>query len=123
MLPARALATTPAAWPPGVERLAVTAEIVLGADGEPRSASFYRSRIRSDHRLSYDQLDEFFAGRASPPEAIAAPLELARSAAAALRERRSRRALEIERSSPSSSSTPRATWSPRTRSSRPRRMA
>ena len=59
---------TPAASAPGVDRLAVTAEILLGADGEPRSASFYRSRIRSDARLSYDQLDEFFAGARAPPE-------------------------------------------------------
>ena len=75
---------TPAASAPGVDRLAVTAEILLGADGAPRSASFYRSRIRSDERLSYDQLDEFFAGRAAPPELVAEPLELARRAAAAL---------------------------------------
>ncbi len=54
---------------PGVERLAVTAEIELGAGaGSPRSASFYRSRIRSDARLDYDQLDEIFAGRGPPPE-------------------------------------------------------
>ena len=51
---------------PGEDRLAVTTEILLGGDGEPRSASFYRSRIRSDERLSYDQLDEYFAGRARP---------------------------------------------------------
>ena len=85
---------------PGAERLAVTAEVVLAPDGEPRSASFYRSRIRSGARLSYDQLDEFFAGRARPPELIAAPLELARRAAAALRERRRGSALEISTPEP-----------------------
>ena len=56
MLPL-ALSADACSLAPGVERLAVTAEIVLAADGEPRSASFYRSRIRSDERLDYDQLD------------------------------------------------------------------
>ena len=81
---------------PGADRLAVTAEITLTASGEPRSSSFYRSRIRSDVRLDYDQLDEFFAGRSSPPAAVADPLSHARRAAAALASRRSVGALEIE---------------------------
>lgn len=85
---------------PGVERLAVTTEIVLGADGEPRSASFYRSRIRSDHRLSYDELDDHFAGRTQPPAQVAAPLELARRAAAALAGRRGSGALEVSTTEP-----------------------
>ena len=84
----------------GAERLAVTVEVQLGADGEPRSAAFYRSRIRSDERLSYDQLDEYFAGRARPSELIAQPLELARRAAAALRERRRGSALEVSTPEP-----------------------
>jgi ribonuclease R len=79
-----------------VERLAVTAEIVLGADGEPRSSAFYRSAIRSDARLDYDQLDEVFAGRAEAPAAVAAPLDLARRAAAARAARRPVGSLEIE---------------------------
>ena len=83
---------------PGVERLAVTAEIVLGRDGEPRSARFYRSRIRSDARLDYDQLDEIFAGRRDP----ARPRWPSRSRSRAPggrgpgRERRPVAALEIE---------------------------
>ena len=85
---------------PGVERLAVTVEIALGPDGGPRSASFYRSRIRSDQRLSYDQLDEHFAGRTRPPEPIAEPLELARRAAAALRDARRGSALEVSTAEP-----------------------
>ena len=52
---------------PDRERLAVTTEIELSEAGEPLSASFYRSLIRSDARLDYDQLDEIFAGRARPP--------------------------------------------------------
>jgi len=85
---------------PGEERLAVTAEIVLNAAAEPVSASFYRSRIRSDLRLSYEQLDLYFAGEQPAPVEIAGPLELARRAAAALRERRSGSALEVSTREP-----------------------
>jgi ribonuclease R len=81
---------------PGVDRLAVTAEIRLDAAGATRSASFYRSRIRSDARLDYDQLDEIFAGRGEAPAEVAEALGLARRAAAALAERRPVGALEIE---------------------------
>ena len=95
MLP-RALSDDACSLAPGVERLAVTAEIVLGGEGEPRSASFFRSRIRSDARLDYDQLDEIFAGRAQPPAEVATPLGLARRAAAALAARRPVGSLEIE---------------------------
>jgi ribonuclease R len=95
MLP-RVLSDEACSLAPGVERLAVTAEIVLSADGEPRSASFYRSRIRSDARLDYDQLDEIFAGRGEPPAAVRKPLDLARRAAAALAARRPVGSLEIE---------------------------
>jgi ribonuclease R len=95
MLP-RILSDEACSLSPGVERLAVTAEIVLSAGGEPRSASFYRSRIRSDARLDYDQLDEIFAGRAQPPPAVKLPIDLARRAAAALAARRPVGSLEIE---------------------------
>jgi ribonuclease R len=81
---------------PDVDRLAVTSEIELSESGEPLSASFYRSTIRSDARLNYDQLDEVFAGRERPPEAIGEPLALARAAAAALAARRPRASLEVE---------------------------
>jgi ribonuclease R len=85
---------------PGVERLAVTAEIELEGDGSVRAASFYRSRIRSDVRLDYDELDEIFAGRRPPPELVAEPLEVARRTAAALGERRGPTSLEVESSEP-----------------------
>ena len=94
MLP-RALSDEACSLSPGVERLAVTTELVLGADGRARSVSFYRSRIRSDHRLSYDQLDEHFAGRSAPPEPIAEPLGLARQAATTLIEHRRRGGIEV----------------------------
>ncbi len=73
---------------PGVERLAVTAELEIGESGEPRSAGFYRSRVRSDARLDYDQLDRIFAGRAAAPGEVVEPLALARQAAAAMTGRR-----------------------------------
>jgi ribonuclease R len=95
MLP-RALGDDACSLAPRVERLAVTAEIVLNGDGEPRSASFYRSRVRSDARLDYDQLDEIFAGRTEPPQAVKHPIDLARRAAAALAARRPVGSLEIE---------------------------
>lgn len=69
---------------PGVERLAVTAEIVLGAGGEVSSASFYRSLIRSDERLDYDHLDRIFAGAERAPGPVAPAIEAARAAAAIL---------------------------------------
>ena len=95
MLPA-ALSDAACSLAPGVDRLAVSAEIVLSLDGEPRSTSFCRSRIRSDARLDYEQLDAFFDGRAQPPPEVAEPLGLARRAAAALAARRRVGSLEIE---------------------------
>jgi ribonuclease R len=95
MLP-RALSEEACSLSPGDERLAVTTEIVLAPGGAVRSAAFYRSRIRSDARLSYEQLDEIFAGRSSPPGAVARPLELARRAAAELAAARRIGTLEVE---------------------------
>ncbi len=95
MLPA-ALSAEACSLAPGVERLAVTMEVRLSANGEPSGAEFYRSRIRSDARLDYDQLDRIFANRDRPPEIAAEPLEHARRAAAALADRRRIGSLEIE---------------------------
>ena len=99
MLP-RALSEEACSLTPGVERLAVTAEIELSSGGRPRGASFYRSRIRSGARLDYDQLDLVFAGRGTPPENVAGPLAVAREAAASLGEHRGTTSLEIESSEP-----------------------
>ncbi len=82
MLP-HALSSDACSLVPGAERLAVTVELVLcGAKVE--SASFYRSLIRSDMRLDYEQVDRIFAGASPAPEPWGAPLSAARSAAAAL---------------------------------------
>ena len=95
MLP-HALSSDACSLAPGVERLAVTAEIELGPGAEPRSTRFYRSRIRSDARLDYDQLDAIFAGRVGPPAEVAEPLAAAREVAAALGERRGTSGLDVE---------------------------
>jgi len=95
MLP-HALSSDACSLAPGVERLAVTTEIELGPGAEPRAARFYRSRIRSDARLDYDQLDAIFAGRARPPAEVGEPLAAAREVAAALGERRGTSGLDVE---------------------------
>ena len=95
MLP-RALSEGACSLSPGDERLAVTAEVVLSGSGAVRSTAFHRTRVRSDARLNYDQLDEIFAGRAEAPEAVAEPLALARDAAAKLAQARLIGTLEVE---------------------------
>jgi ribonuclease R len=86
---------------PGEDRRAVTAEMLF--DGpECVESSFYRSLIRSDARLVYEQVDAIFAGdeQAQPPWAD--PLALAREVSAALQaDREARKALEVESSEPS----------------------
>lgn len=99
MLP-RALSEDACSLAPGVERLAVTAEIELGPDGVALAARFYRSRIRSQVRLDYDQLDRVFAGSVDPPSEVVEPLAAARGAAAALGERRGATSLEVESAEP-----------------------
>jgi ribonuclease R len=95
MLP-HALSSEACSLSPGVERLAVTAEIELGPGGRALKTSFYRSRIRSDARLDYDQLDAIFAGRAAAPEEVAEPLQTARDIASELGEERAAASLEVE---------------------------
>ena len=85
---------------PGVDRLAVTAEIELGADGRARSSRFYRSVIRSDARLDYDHLDRIFGGHDAAPAGVAEPLEIARAAASGLGAIRSGRELEVDSREP-----------------------
>jgi ribonuclease R len=95
MLP-HALSSDACSLAPGVERLAVTTEIELGPRMVPRRTRFYRSRIRSDARLDYDQLDRIFAGRERPPAEVAEPLAAAREVAAGLGEHRGTSSLDVE---------------------------
>jgi ribonuclease R len=99
MLPP-ALSADACSLSPGVPRLAVTTEMVVSGGGEPAGARFYRSLIRSDARLHYDQLDEIFAGREAPPDQVARPLELARAVAASLAGRRPESAVVVSGSEP-----------------------
>ena len=95
MLP-HALSSGACSLVPGAERLAVTVELVL-AGAQVQQASFYRSIIRSDERLDYEQVDRLFAsadgqstiGRQAP-EPWGASLTAARSAAALLQQARER---------------------------------
>jgi ribonuclease R len=85
---------------PGHDRLAVTVEMDFQGAQVLRSA-FYRSRIRSDARLDYDQVDAIFAGAAEADEPWATALGAAREVSAALgRHRRAAGALEVTSSEP-----------------------
>lgn len=86
---------------PGETRLAVTTEIALSGGGEVSSVAWYRSRVRSDTRLDYEQLDRIFAGHERAPEVAAEPLELTRGVAARLAEARSGGTLEVSSLEPS----------------------
>ena len=72
---------------PDVDRLAVTVEMELRGPDVVRAA-FHRTRIRSDRRLDYEQVDRIFAGAERAEDPWAEPLRAARAAAAALAERR-----------------------------------
>jgi ribonuclease R len=82
MLPG-ALSNEACSLVPGDARATVTVEMVVGDTGV-RSASMYRSLIRSDERLDYDQVDRIFAGTETVSEPWGEPLAAARAAAAAL---------------------------------------
>ena len=88
MLP-HALSSEACSLAPGVERAAVTVELLLRED-EVLSAAFYRSLIRSDARLDYEQVDRIFAGEEPPGPSWQASLEAARRAAHALQAKRER---------------------------------
>ncbi len=85
---------------PHVDRLTVTVELELHG-AAVRKVAFYRSTIRSDARLVYEQVDRIFAGEEQAQEPWAEPLRAARAAAAALQARRERQgALAIDSSEP-----------------------
>jgi ribonuclease R len=86
MLP-HALSSDACSLVPGADRLTVTVELVLQG-AQIAKASFYRSLIRSDMRLDYEQVDRIFAGHERASEPWAAPLAAARAAAAALQQAR-----------------------------------
>ena len=86
---------------PGERRAAVTVELEYAGGTDVTRVRFYRSTIRSDARLDYEQVDRVFAGEEPALEPWATPLAAARAVAAALHERRMRQdALELETSEP-----------------------
>ena len=99
MLP-EALSNDACSLVPFQERAAVTVELDF-AGAEVRRAQFYRSTIRSDARLDYEQVDRVFGGEEDAAEPWATPLRAARVVARALHERRMQQdALELETSEP-----------------------
>jgi ribonuclease R len=99
MLPA-ALSSGACSLVPGQDRLAFTAELLV-RDGGVQTAAFYRSLIRSDTRLDYDQVDRIFAGAEPAPERCGEALHAARQVAALLQRRREQRgALAISSEEP-----------------------
>lgn len=99
MLP-EALSNGACSLRPDEDRNAVTVEIDLRGTKVERTA-FYRSLIRSNARLDYDQVDRIFALREEPQAPWAEPLAAAREASAALHAERERGgALAIESAEP-----------------------
>jgi ribonuclease R len=86
MLP-EALSNDACSLVPGAKRAAVTVELELRG-AEVTKAAFYRSMIRSDERLSYEQVDGIFAGRERASAPWAEPLRTAREVAATLEKSR-----------------------------------
>jgi ribonuclease R len=99
MLP-EALSNGACSLRPDEDRNAVTVELDLHGTRVERTA-FYRSLIRSNIRLDYDQVDRIFALREQPAEPWGEPLAAAREASAALQAERERGgALAIESAEP-----------------------
>ena len=86
---------------PGEDRKAVTVEMVVDAKGSVRSSRFYRSLIRSDVRLDYEQVERMFRGEEKVDSRLSGPLERGRGLAKVLREvRHERGSLRIESTEP-----------------------
>jgi ribonuclease R len=99
MLP-EALSNNACSLVPGEPRRAVTTELLFKGD-EQVSAAFYRSTIRSDARLAYEDADAIFAGTKQAEDPWAEPLALARKVSSALQSKREKRkALAVESSEP-----------------------
>jgi ribonuclease R len=99
MLP-EALSNVACSLVPGAERLTVTVEMEFEG-ARRRKVSFHRSRIRSDARLDYPQVDRVFDGREAAGPLWAEPLAAAREVAAALEaERAAAGALAVESAEP-----------------------
>jgi len=86
---------------PGEDRKTVTVEMDVDDNGVVRSTRFYRSLIRSDRRLDYEQVERMFRGEESMDIQLAESLAWGRDLAKILRERRYERGtLRIESTEP-----------------------
>jgi ribonuclease R len=82
---------------PGEDRKAVTVEMVVDTKGQVLNCRFYRSLIRSDARLDYEQVERMFRGDEVVDSRLAGPLQTGRILAQTLREARHQRgSLRIE---------------------------
>ncbi len=93
----------------GEDRLAVVTEMILASDATVKETRFYRARIRSHAKLSYDSIAAWLDGKAGVPEraknvpGMEAQIRLQHETAqclAALRQRLGAIALETLQSSP-----------------------
>ena len=98
MLPPR-LSSDLCSLRPGVDRAAVTVEMVITADGEVTETRLSRSLIRSERRLTYPEVDALTAGETLGDPGLEADLARAALVARALRDRRLARGA-LEASSP-----------------------
>ncbi len=98
MLP-RELSNGACSLVPGQDRLTVTVEMLIRGSAVV-SAAFYRSLIRSDMRLTYEQVDRAFAGVERAEGEWGRSLGSARAAARALEEEKRSAALVLESSEP-----------------------
>ena len=100
MLPA-ALSSEACSLRPGEDRKTLTVEMQVDAQGGVQSSRFYRSLIRSNARLDYEQVERMFRGAEQIDDGLAEPLELGRALAQILREARHQRgSLRIESAEP-----------------------
>ncbi len=86
---------------PDEDRKAVTVEMEVDDKGRVLQSKFYRSLIRSDKRMDYEQLERVFRGSETVDSELARPLEWGRTLAQTLREvRQERGSLQIESPEP-----------------------
>ena len=101
MLPER-LSNDVCSLRPGVDRKALTAEMLVMPDGTVTGEAFQRSLIKSDRRLTYPEVDALLEGRADLGDGVMEDdVRLAMDLARSLRARRMRRgALDVATTEP-----------------------
>ena len=59
------------------DRVAMVADIVVGADGSVKSGDVYRAKVRNRAKLAYNSVGMWLEGKAAPPEKVTAVKGLA----------------------------------------------